>query len=320
MWTKFKNFPSNVKTQLLSVLAMTLFCLLGGEKAMDRPMVKVNLFGSKNEENFLYNSGAQVSLMSKRIFRKIKVELRPEKLNFNLTCSRVSGNKLKVMGCYFFKFKVLGKDIKHPIFVVDKIPSQSGVLGIDIIKRMGLALDVIKNEPFIVNNLVNEASITKDVFLPARSRQLCNIKVPHHFMIKNDKNLQVLQISVPSCKQIFPDEILIKPNEDGFAKVYITNSSYNNQRIHKGTHVGEVESVSVSEINPFPVSSTTPFAVPEEVKKRVDIPKLDEKRKRRILQAAHLSHLDPDLKVKYTKLLLKNHACISLDELRFRKL
>ena len=74
MWTKFKKFPSNVKTQLLSVLTMTLSCLLGGEKAMDRPMVKVKLFGSKNEENFLYDSGAQVSLMSKRIFWKIKVE------------------------------------------------------------------------------------------------------------------------------------------------------------------------------------------------------------------------------------------------------
>ena len=114
--------------------------------------------------------------------------------------------------------------------------------------------------------------------------------------------------------QIYPDEILIQPNEDGYAKVYITNSSYNNQKLEKGTHVGEVEAVSASEINPLPVSSTTPFAVPEEVKKRVDIPKMDDKRKRRILKAAHLSHLDPDLKVKYTKLLLKNHACISLDE------
>jgi hypothetical protein len=34
----------------------------------------------------------------------------------------------------------LGKEMKHPIFVVEKIPGQSGVLGIDLIKRMGLAL------------------------------------------------------------------------------------------------------------------------------------------------------------------------------------
>ena len=281
---------------------------------MDRPMVKVKLLGSKKEEDFLYDSGAQVSLMSKKIFRKIKVDLRPDKIDFKLSCSGVSGSKLKILGCYFFKFTVLGKEMKHPIFVVEKIPGQSGVLGIDIIKRMGLALDVIKNEPFIVNSNINEASVTKTTFIPARSRQLCNIKVPSHFLKKNNENLQVLQISVKSCKQIYPDEILIQPNEDGFSQVYLTNSSYNNQKIEKGTCVGEVESVSASEINPFPVSSTTPFAVPEEVKKRVVVPKLDEKRKSRILQSAHLSHLDPDLKVKYSKLLLKHHACISLDE------
>ena len=51
---------------------------------MDRPMVKVKLLGSKKEEDFLYDSGAQVSLMSKKIFRKIKVELRPEKIDFKL--------------------------------------------------------------------------------------------------------------------------------------------------------------------------------------------------------------------------------------------
>ena len=68
---------------------------------MDRPMVKVKLLGSKKEEDFLYDSGAQVSLMSKKIFRKIKVDLRPDKIDFKLSCSGVSGSKLKILGCYF---------------------------------------------------------------------------------------------------------------------------------------------------------------------------------------------------------------------------
>ena len=130
---------------------MTLSCLLGGENAIDRPMVKLKLYGAKNEEDFLYDSGAQVSLMSSKVFRKIKVSLRPEKIKSKLNCSGVSGSKLRVLGCYFFNFTVLGQNVKHPIFVVDKIPGQSGVLGIDIIKRMGLGLDVISNEPYIVN-------------------------------------------------------------------------------------------------------------------------------------------------------------------------
>ena len=44
-------------------------------------------------------------------------------------------------------------------------------------------------------------------------------------MKENDDNLQILSISVPSSKQIFPDEVLIQPNKEGVAKVYITKSS-----------------------------------------------------------------------------------------------
>ena len=63
---------------------MTLSCLLGGEKAIDRPMVKLKLHGAKKEENFLYDSGAQVSLMTDKTFRKIKVGYGPKKLNLSL--------------------------------------------------------------------------------------------------------------------------------------------------------------------------------------------------------------------------------------------
>ena len=160
MWRKFKS-------SLLSVLSMTLGCLLGGDTAIDRPMVKVKLKNSKVNENFLYDSGAQVSLISKKSFRQIPINKRPEKIDFNLVCSGVSGNKLKVRGCYLLNLNIFGKDIQHPFFVVDHIPGQTGVLGIDIIKKHGIALDVITNKPYFVNTKP-EATVTKDTFLPAQ--------------------------------------------------------------------------------------------------------------------------------------------------------
>ena len=70
---------------------MTLSCLLGGENATDRPMAKVQLIGANKEETFLYDSGAQVSLVGRTAFRKIPVNKRPEK-----TASKLSGgNNLK---------------------------------------------------------------------------------------------------------------------------------------------------------------------------------------------------------------------------------
>ena len=54
MWAKLKN-------SLLSVLSMTLSCLLGSDDAIYRPMVKLKLKGSNTSDTFLYDSGAQVS-------------------------------------------------------------------------------------------------------------------------------------------------------------------------------------------------------------------------------------------------------------------
>jgi hypothetical protein len=98
-------------------------------------------------------------------------------------------------------------------------------LGIDIIKKHGIALDVITNKPYFVNTKP-EATVTKDTFLPARSRQMCKIKVPKNFTKKNSQeNNVVLQVDVPSCRQVFVDELLIDPNEEGYANVYLTNVS-----------------------------------------------------------------------------------------------
>ena len=295
---------------------MTLSCLLGGENATDRPMAKVQLIGSKKEETFLYDSGAQVSLVGRKAFRKIPVNKRPEKINFRLTCSGVSGSKIKVLGCYMLNVKILGKTIEHPFFIVDKIPGQSGVIGIDIIKKFGLSLDVITNQPYFVNKFP-EAQVTKNVHLPARSRQKVKVKIPKTCLKKEGTNWQVLSINVPTCKQVHCDEVIIDASQDGFAHVYLTNVSQNNVTLEKNSVVGGVEPVSEWEMSPFPVSATTPITNEKEVKKfrmKEKEPILDEKRKRQILQSANLDHLPSDLKDKYKQVLYKHHLCISLDE------
>ena len=295
---------------------MTLSCLLGGENATDRPMVKVQMNSSKNQEEFLYDSGAQVSLVGRKAFRKIPVHKRPKKINFKLTCSGVSGSKLKVLGCYMTKVKILDKEIEHPFFIVDKIPGQSGVIGIDIIKKYGLSLDVINNEPYFVKN-TPEAILTKDFHLPARCRQKVKVKIPKDCLSKNGPNFQLLSINVPTCKQVHCDEVIIDASNDGYASVYLTNVGQTNLQLKKHSAVGEVEPILESELTPFPVSATTPLVSKTEMdnfKKEMPKVKLDEKRKMRILKAANLDHLAPNLKDKYIEILYKHHNCISLDE------
>ena len=84
--------------RVLSVFAMTMTCLFGSDDAVARPMVDVGIKGSSSKERFLYDSGVQVSLLSKKTFRKITKDQRPKKLDLNLSCSGVSGSKLKLVG------------------------------------------------------------------------------------------------------------------------------------------------------------------------------------------------------------------------------
>ena len=288
---------------------MTLSCLLGGDKAIVRPKVKIKLEGSSCSENFLYDSGAQVSLLSKKSFRKISVNKRPNKLKFKLNCSGVSGSKLKILGCYVINLQVLGKDIQHPFFVCD-LPGQKGVIGIDFIKKHGLSNDVLTNRPHFVYSSPPEATLTKDVMIPARSRQAVNVKIPQN--LYNNNKLQVLQINVGKG-QIFEDEVLLSADDYGHAKIYLTNTSFTNQKFNKGMKVGQVENIEESNLHPFKVTDTTPL-VPKKVLDKLPVPVLDDVRKSRITKAANLGHLPENLKIRYLKLLFENQACISLDE------
>ena len=95
--------------------------LFGGKEAIARPKVKVKIKDSWDSENFLYDSGAQVSLL------------------------------LQVQNFHWFKLltvNILGQVVKGPFFVSD-VPSHAGVLGIDIIKKIGLSFDATTNIPYL---------------------------------------------------------------------------------------------------------------------------------------------------------------------------
>jgi hypothetical protein len=70
--------------------------------------------------------------------------------------------------------------------------------------------------------------------------------------------LQVLQINV-GRGQIFEDEVLLNADDCGNARIYLTNTSFTNQKFNKGMKVGRVENVEESNLHPFKVTDTTPL-------------------------------------------------------------
>ena len=179
-------------------------------------------------------------------------------------------------------------------------------------------MNVIDNKPYFVNQNPPEATLTKSVYIPARSRTCVNIKVPNSNdnSRKNDNKLQVLQIGIERCHQIYSDEILIEPDNEGHAQIWLTNVSQVAQKIPRGTPIGSLEEVDEKGLHPFLVSSTTPLPplVPKSKLDKIVVPPLDFRRKEKIAKAANLDHLSEELRVKYLNMLYKNHTCISLTE------
>ena len=146
---------------------MTLGCFSGNRQQLDRPDVKVQIKGAKKGPSLmLYDSGAQLCLLSKKAFRDICVHQRPKKLNVKLTCSGVSGSRLKLLGCYLLELNVLGKKITHPFFVSNRLPGKyEGVIGIDFAKKFGLSYDAITNQPYFEKSekMLSAATLTKSI-------------------------------------------------------------------------------------------------------------------------------------------------------------
>ena len=57
----------------------------------------------------------------------------------------------------------------HPFFVTN-VPGHAGVIGIDLIKKTGLSLDAITNQPYFPKPAVAMATLTKDVYIPPEAK------------------------------------------------------------------------------------------------------------------------------------------------------
>ena len=106
---------------------------------------------------------------------------------------------------------ILGQVVKRPFFVSD-VPSQAGVLGIEIIKKIGLSFDATTNIPYLPKKS-EPVRLARDTYLPASSATLVPINC-------FSDEVQSLATNVPGCHQVYANEVLLKPKEKR-AHVYL---------------------------------------------------------------------------------------------------
>ena len=84
----------------------------------------------------LYDTGADISCLSLKVFRQISPELRPKKLESNKLpkFKAAGGQVLPVCGRYQFRVQIGTKTLQHEFYVIPDL-SEPLILGIDFIQQ-----------------------------------------------------------------------------------------------------------------------------------------------------------------------------------------
>ena len=105
-----------------------------------RPFVHVK--GHSIASDWLYDTGADCSVMSTALFETIPLQARPPKRNSYGVLRSASKNTLKVHGVFDMSLQVMGKNVKAPIYVCENL-NQPAILGMDIIQQLGLSFNPV---------------------------------------------------------------------------------------------------------------------------------------------------------------------------------
>ena len=98
----------------------------------------------------MYDTGADVSVISNTLFQKLK---NKPKLTKHLGNLNSAGNtKLGVLGYCNLNLKVLGKNFDQKVFVCENL-NQEAILGIDAIQKLGLNYNIRKRTFFFDENV-----------------------------------------------------------------------------------------------------------------------------------------------------------------------
>ena len=135
----------SVFTRAITALyTYTIAIMTNEKKKIGRPFVSIRI--GCQSTRALYDTGADISCISEKLFRMIPPTRRPEMIPSlaGQEIKSASGNFLEVKGAYTMMMNILGKNIQHRIFVVRNL-SEPVILGSDFIHQHQLSYCPIRH-------------------------------------------------------------------------------------------------------------------------------------------------------------------------------
>ena len=274
-----------------------------------RPIVKCTV--SNESISLLYDSGAQVSVLSSNILKRFPKACYSRCPSPNVVrASCASGAPLDIVGRYLVKMSILGKPLQHEFLVCRNLRS-NGLIGIDLIQKYSLSYSSVSRKVFFDTNEPVVARTKQRTFIPAGARVKTTVRIDGPILSEN----QILLIGVPNEQRIAPGEVLISADDQKLATIFLSNVGERAVELPRGVEIGLIE--AAQEVRPWDkdkspsVSRTCPIL---EAKPKTASSQPSAERKKRILELLNLDHLPEALQVKYRALVMRFHEVFSCSE------
>jgi len=317
-----KNFFQSI----FSLCSIFLSAVTGS--SVERPFISVNANGVKN--SWLFDSGASVSCMSIKEFRKIPLEKRPPKLPHYKQLTSASKDTLKVSGVYNLTLTIHGREIVHPVYVCDNL-HQNAILGIDAITKLGICYSTAR-KVFFYETAINFDKVNNHKMFPGCNSEhaVASLSTVHNLILPPFTTsvvrlsslcegsyrppagaTGVAQIHSITHPALFAAPGLVQTDRLSEVSICLQNCSPSEVRLERNTPIGFVEFVSPSLIRQVDadkvineISSTAPHTPTA----------ISEKRRASIHNDLVLS-VPLSERSSYVDLILKNHDVFSETDL-----
>ena len=256
--------------------------------------------------NMLYDTGASITCISEKTFRRIPAEKRPQKMDAHGPQFRsAGGHQLQVRGLYNLPIKLLGKSITHPVFVIKDL-SEPAIIGIDLINRHGLTYSP-RSQKFYWNDgshwSLGVMRTSNKMNLKPRSTSAITVNVISENHTKPAKDHPCLGVvhnqEIPG---LGGGPALIKINAIGQTVIEINNNSDQEIQLERNTFLGFIENIEDFEIDRFQVEKLCVITENKQVLT---------KEKRQYLLDNLKVNAPTEEKQKYVDLILKHHTVFS---------
>ncbi len=280
-----------------------------------RPYLWVNVQNSLRVRGF-YDTGADISCISKKVFQQLPPPYRPKKLTTDKMPNfwSAGGQPLPVRGLYEFSLKIDKKFIKHKFYVIPDL-NELLILGIDFIQQHQLWY-CPKNKSFAWEGQPNwgqgHLKVCQATVIPLLSVAYLKATIrTEGGSSPGEGDLCIANVASSLHPLITGGPCLVQPDSQGQVTVAVKNCLPLDLELQCNNFIGSVENVQgceAREVNPAYLQ-----AVAEQRKAARPRAVLSEKKKQFIIFNAKLQ-VPEKFQKEYLKLLLKNHEAISQDK------